>query len=136
MNSSPQQVAKSTPSGNLNMPNMQNVASAGAEKKENAVANSVARSKGIKSATTHIISSRSELVSYLQQSNLDLLTSAVEFQRSGNFLESSYIIYRNHNNQKESLAQFLKRYPQLTDTVSLITEQLRSEQNNLNIISK
>jgi hypothetical protein len=136
MNSSPpRQAPTSAPSGNFNMPNTTNVGG-GVEKKENAVASSVVRSKGIKVATTHIISSRSELVAYLQQSGLDLLTSAVEFQQTGDFLASSYVIYRNHNNQKESLTKFLSRYPQLQDTISMITEQLRGEQSNLHIISK
>jgi hypothetical protein len=123
------------PSNGQNIPNQSNIGG-GAENRENAISNSVARSHGIKTATTSIISTRSEFVDYLKKSGLDLLTSAVEFQKTGDFIQSSYIVYRQHNNQKEPLKLFIDRYPQLQDSITQINNSLKAVQTQMNIISK
>jgi hypothetical protein len=96
---------------------------------------SVARSTKIKSATTSVIQTRSQLVQYLKQNGLDLWTSAVEFQKSHDFIVSSYVIYPKHNNFKEALVEFLKRYPNLQPVAAAIRDQLKSAGPDMQVIS-
>jgi hypothetical protein len=119
---------------NTNLPNQGNVAT-GFEQSPNTFSKSVQRSKVIKKTTNSIISSREDLVIYLRKSRLDLLTSAVIFQETGDFIVSSYIIYLDHNNTKEPLAMFLQRYPNLLEPIQKINSDLKPLQNSLQIRS-
>ena len=123
----------STPSNSPNLPNQSNVAGNGIEKMNNTFSNSVQRSKVVKKATVSIISTRTDLVTYLRKSRLDLLTSAVIFQDTGDFIASSYVVYLDHNNTKEPLASFLARYPNLVEPVQKISDSLKSLQADLQV---
>jgi hypothetical protein len=65
-----------------------------------------------------------------------LLTSAVEFQQSGDFIHSSYVVYLNHGRFKESLGEFLSRYPQMSQQVEAINEQLKPVQTKMQVLTK
>ena len=118
----------SIPSGN-SMPNQSNVAG-GFEQKENNFGKSVQKSKTIKQTTASIISSRADFVVYLKRSGLDLLTSAIEFQSNGDFIQSSYIIFVNHGGAKEPLRDFITRYPELESPLNIINEELKPLKNS------
>lgn len=122
-------------SNSLNLPSQSNLAGSGIERINNTFSNSVQRSKVIKKATASIISTRGDFVVYLRKSRLDLLTSAVVFQDTGDFIISSYIIYLDHNNTKEPLSSFLQRYPNLIEPIQKISDSLKSLQSNLKIKS-
>jgi hypothetical protein len=125
---------RNTPSGNgFNMPSLSN--SVGSQEKENAVQSSVTRSKQLKKTTSAIISTRSEFVNYLRKSGLDLLTSAIEFQENGDFIKSSYVIYKQHKNQMEPLGKFITRYPQLQNSILTINQSLKPFQESMKIKS-
>jgi len=96
---------------------------------------SVARSAKIKKATGSIIKTRADFKNYLLQNGMDLFTSAIEFQRSGDFVMSSYILYKNYNDYKEPLAVFLQRYPQLQQPVILIRDMLKNSQQDMQIVT-
>jgi hypothetical protein len=96
---------------------------------------SVTRSTKIKAATSSVIQTRLQLVAYLKQNGLDLWTSAVEFQQNHDFILSSYVIYPKHNNFKEPLSGFLKRYPNLKAIAEAIRDQLVSAGQNMQVIS-
>jgi hypothetical protein len=66
---------------------------------------------------------------------MDLYTSAVEFQHSGDFIMSSYIVYTNYNNYQEPLATFLQRYPQFQQAVIAIRDRLRPAQQNMQVLT-
>ncbi len=97
---------------------------------------SVSRGKAVKKATSTVINTRSELVSFFRKSGLDLMTSAVEFQANGDFIQSSYVIYPQQNNFKESLSDFLLRYPTIKPAATTINERLKSVQSQMQVISK
>lgn len=122
-------------SNSLNLPSQSNLVGSGLERINNTFSNSVQRSKVIKKATASIISTRGDFVVYLRKSRLDLLTSAVVFQDTGDFIISSYIIYLDHNNTKEPLSSFLQRYPNLIEPIQKINDSLKSLQSNLKIKS-
>ena len=96
---------------------------------------SVARSAKIKQATTGIIRTRSQFKQYLLQNGMDLYTSAVEFQQTGDFILSSYAVYLQHNNYKEPLGEFLQRYPNLQVPVMNIRDQLRPMQQSMQVLT-
>jgi hypothetical protein len=96
---------------------------------------SVARSAKIKSATGSIIKTRGDFKAYLIQNGMDLFTSAIEFQQSGDFIMASYIIYRNYNDYKEPLAVFLQRYPQMQQPVIQIRDLLRPAQKDMQVLT-
>jgi hypothetical protein len=114
------------------LPNQGNVAG-GFEQSPNTFSKSVQRSKVIKKTTSSIISSREDFAMYLRKSRLDLLTSAIIFQETGDFINSSYIVYMDHNNTKEPLALFLQRYPDLLEPIQKINESLKPLQSSLQI---
>lgn len=99
------------------------------------VLRSVARSGKIKAATSAVIKTRSQLVEYLRQNGLDLWTSAIEFQKTADFILSSYIVYPKHNNFKEPFAQFLQRYPNLQPAAIAIRDQLRPVSGQMQVVS-
>jgi|GEM_PF-2047019 len=112
-------------------PNVINVAPAAESQSQ--WTRSVARSAQIKQATTAVITTRSQFKSYLQQNGMDLFTSAVEFQQNGDFILSSYIIYKNYKNYQEPLASFLQRYPQLQEPVIAIRDRLRPAAGHMKV---
>jgi hypothetical protein len=108
----------------------------GSQEQQGNWSRSVSRSHQIKQATTTVIQNRSQLVTYLKQNGLDLLTSSIEFQESGDFILSSYVIYPSHNNQKEPLSQFIQRYDFLKEPVEKIRNSLRPVQGQMNILTR
>jgi hypothetical protein len=122
------------PQGMGNFGNLPNQANAprGFES-EGSVGRSVARSGQIKQATQAVINTRSDFKNYLLSNGLDLYTSAVEFQNSGDFIASSYVIYLNHGGYQEPLSAFLQRYPQLQQPVMQIRDRLRQVQPYMNV---
>ena len=124
----------SIPNGDPNLNNVPNSANvAPSSERQGQWSRSVARSAQIKSATTAIITTRSQFKTYLQQNGMDLFTSAVEFQQNGDFILSSYIIYKNYRGYQEPLASFLQRYPQLQEPVMSIRDQLRPAVHNMKV---
>lgn len=119
--------------GDFNAPSVANIAPG--QERNNQVLKTVAKSQRIRRATSSIIRSRSEFKVYLQQNSLDLYTSAVEFQATGDFILSSYIRYPLHNNYLEPLGSFLQRYPNLVGPVSAIRDQLRPVKNDMDVVS-
>jgi hypothetical protein len=126
----------SIPNGDPNFnasPNVSNVAPGG--EKQSQWSRSVIRSGQIKAATSAVITTRSQFKTYLQQNGMDLFTSAVEFQQNGDFILSSYIIYKNHKNYQEPLASFLQRYPQLQPAVIAIRDKVRPAMANMKVVT-
>ena len=122
----------STAGGNLNQSPNFNVAPSTERER---IMKSVAKSGKIKRATRSVINIRSKLVEYLRQNGLDLWTSAVEFEKTGDFILSSYVIYPKHNNYLEKLSDFLQRYPNLQAVCIAIREKLRPEAANMQVSS-
>lgn len=120
-------------SENPNVPN-QNKNVAGQEKQKS-WGNAVIHSQTTKKGATTIRSARANFQNFLRQNGMDLLTSAVEFGKSGDFIASSYIIYKNHNDHKVSLGNFLAQYPQFGQACVQIREYLRSVQNQIQVNS-
>jgi hypothetical protein len=104
--------------------------------RESQLSRSVARSGKIKQAANAVIKTRADFKAYLQSNGLDLFTSAVEFQQLGDFITSSYVIYRNHGDYQEPLSAFLARYPQLQQAVVEIRDRLRPVQQYMDVKSK
>ncbi len=94
---------------------------------------SVARSHHIKATATTIINTREDLAVVLKKQNIDLLTKATVFQETGDFISSSYVIYRKHNNHQESLSAFLERYPQIKPFAEKINQDLKPQKGNLQV---
>ncbi len=97
---------------------------------------SIARAGQIKASTTKIIQTRKQLVDFLKQYNIQLLTSAVEFQQTRDFIASSYVVYLNYNNFKEPLVAFLERYPQMRESAEAVKNNLMSQGVSLNVVTK
>lgn len=120
-------------SENPNVPNQnKNVAS---QEKQKSWGNAVIRSQTTKKGAQTIRSARANFQNFLRQNGMDLLTSAVEFGKSGDFIASSYIIYKNHNDHKVALGNFLAQYPQFGQACVQIREYLRSVQNQIQVNS-
>lgn len=98
-------------------------------------AKSVARSANIRQATGTVIKTRSQFKAYLKQNGMNLVTSAVEFQATGDFIASSYVEYINYDNMSEPLGQFLSRYPQLQQAAIEIRDRLRPVQGQMQVIT-
>lgn len=94
---------------------------------------SVYQSHTTRKATGVIIKTRGDLKKYLQSNGLDLVTSAIEFQKSGSFLSSSYIVYPNNMNQKEPLRSFVSRYSQFQEAIAKIELELKPFQNQMQV---
>lgn len=97
-------------------------------------ARSVSRSKQIKKSANNIIHTRQQFVEHLKQYGLGLVTSAVEYQQTQDFIASSYIIYENHNNYKERLGDFLARYPQLQQAALNVRDNLKRQNIKMQVI--
>ena len=91
----------------------------------------VYQSRQTRQATTVIIKTRAELKAYLNNNSLDLITSAVEFQRAGSFIDSSYIVYSNFDGKKEPLSSFLTRYPQFVGACNNIEKDTKTLQGKM-----
>jgi hypothetical protein len=96
---------------------------------------SVARSRKVKAAASAVIQTRSQFVQYLRQGGLDLVTYAVTFQKTGDFILSSSVVYPKHQGYREPLAQFLQRYPNLQAAAIAIRDQLKPLQNQMDVKS-
>jgi hypothetical protein len=103
------------------------------QEKQSQWTRSVARSASIRRSANTIIQTRAQFKKYLKENSMDLYTSAVEFQHTGDFILSSYVIYTSYNEYKEPLMVFLQRYPQLQDPVSAIRDSLRPAQQGMQV---
>lgn len=122
--------------GDSGGPNISNTAGiAPGQEKLTGWAKSVAKSQTTRAATTTIKFTRSQFKVFLNQNGMDLITSAVEFQKNGDFIFSSYVLYKTHPNIKEPLSLFLKRYPQYQSAAIAIRDHLKPLQANMQIIS-
>jgi len=113
-----------------NMPNQSN--SPGQEK-ETTWSRAVVKSQNTRKGSKTIKSARASFVAFLNQNGMNLLTSAVEFARNGDFIASSYIIYTRHDDFRQPLGEFLNQYPQYMDGVIQIRDFLRQTQNQIQI---
>lgn len=123
-----------TPDSFGQLPTQSNVAS-GLEK-EGTFTRSIQKSRVFKKAANLVISTRQQLVDYLKQSKLDLLTSSIEFAQTGDFISSSYVVYTEYNGYKENLGAFVERFPALRQSVEALRDKLRPVQNDIDIISR
>lgn len=114
-----------------NTPNQSNYAPG--QEKQAAWTRAIARSQSTKQGSKTIKSARASFVAFLNQNGMNLLTSAVEFARSGDFIKSSYIIYTRHDDFRQPLSDFLKQYPQYTDGVVQIRDFLKQTQNQIQV---
>jgi len=94
---------------------------------------SIRRSKQTRAATKQVIHTRKDLEQYLANQGIKLLTSATEFQESGNFLTSSYVVFTGFENYRERLVDFLVRYPQLRPIVEAISVSIQPISRDLHI---
>lgn len=83
------------------------------------------KARAIRSHVTKVITSREELAKYLLQYGLQLLTSAVEYEQTSDFIASSYILYMKHNNYLEPLKVFLERFPDYQASIDVIVQRLK-----------
>jgi hypothetical protein len=95
-----------------------------------------ARGKKIKAGATAIINTRQDLKSYLANNGIELYTSAIDFQETGDFILSSYVVFKAYNGYQETLANFLQRYPQLQQSVEIIRDKLRPAQAYMEVSTK
>jgi hypothetical protein len=82
------------------------------------------KARQVRAAVQQVLTSRDELAKYLAQYGMKLLTSAVEYERSKDFVVSSYILYEQYDNYLEPLVQFLQRYPDYQASVDYIVSHL------------
>jgi hypothetical protein len=108
----------------------------GDQERQNNWARSISRSKRIKAAAKTIIATRQDLADYLAQGGLKLLTSSIEFQQTGDFIRSSYVIYTQHNDVSEPLANFLERYDFLKEVAEKINQDLKPTQGQMQVLTK
>lgn len=94
---------------------------------------SVSNSHHIRAAATTIINTREDLANVLKNQHIELLTKATVFSRTGDFIESSYVVYTKFKNHREPLSAFLERYPQIKPFAQKINEDLRPHKNSLKI---
>lgn len=99
--------------------------SSGYQERTGELARSARMGRVIKSQSKTIIKSREEFAQYLKEAGLILVTSWVEFEKTKDFIESSYIIYSSYNNYLEPLVEFLKRYQELATAVKAINEKIK-----------
>jgi hypothetical protein len=132
----PPQPSQNLNRANIGSPDGSNINIASGQEQQNNIASSVQRGKALQKAIQTVISSREDLVQYLRSAGLDLVTSGVEFQDTGDFIQSSYVVYPSHNNQKEALRSFINRYPQLKDSIEAINQTLRPVQTYMQIRTK
>jgi hypothetical protein len=129
----PPNIGNSADANGQGTPNVANIAPG--QERNNQILRTVAKSQKIRKATSTIIKSRAQFKAYLQQNGLDLFTSAIEFQTTGDFILSSYVRYPNYNNYLEPLTSFLPRYPNLIAPVTAIRDQLRGAKGDMDVIS-
>jgi hypothetical protein len=123
------------PQGAQNAPNTPNMPQGPESQEQKKWQSSITRSTKIRQAANTIIQTRSQFKDYLQEHGLDLETSAIEFQQTGDFIASSYIIYPAYGYYRESLKSFIQRYPQLQEPVIAIRDSLRPVQSNMQVLT-
>lgn len=135
MQSTPQSLLR--PPSPSNIPNGTNTPNIpGSQERHNNFAQVLSRSKQIRRGTKAIISTRAEFVHYLKKNGLNLITSAVLFQRTHDFIQSSFIIYPYQNNLKEPLVNFLNRYPDFKPSLEKINRDLHEKAPNIHVITR
>ena len=129
----PQFVPQNIPQNGSENPSLPNQSNAPGQEKQAAWGRAIARSQSTKSASKTIKSARASFVAFLNQNGMNLLTSAVEFARSGDFIQSSYIIYTRHDDFRQPLVEFLQQHPQYSEGVIQIRDFLRQTQNQVEV---
>lgn len=119
-------------SNNLNSPNLKNISG---KEQLSSIQKMLVRSGKIRKATQSIKRARQQFTKFLKQQGLVLYTSAVEFQQTGDFILSSYVVYSNYNDYMEPLASFLQRYPFLQEQALAIRDSLTPIQNQMQVNS-
>jgi hypothetical protein len=79
----------------------------------------------IRSYSNNIKSSRKDLEKYLLNKGIRLVTSFSDFVATNSFIESSFVIYLEHNESIEKLEEFLKRNEQFLEVCSQIELDLQ-----------
>lgn len=113
-----------TPNNSEKSPNLGNNPKSSVEK-EGSFTRSLSRSKSVKHATKFVIHTRKDLQEFLAKQNIKLITSALEYQQTQDFIQSSYVVFEKYKDHQESLKEFLERYPQLKETVEQINQKLK-----------
>jgi hypothetical protein len=108
-----------------NIPQNNNVANTPANK-ETASNRVVTKSHQIKKVTSNVTRTRASFKKFLRGFDIDLLTSLVLLNQTGDFVESSIVIYLKNNNYTESLGLFVKRYPQYLEPVTQIAKVIKN----------
>lgn len=72
---------------------------------------SVQQSRTVRATVGQVVQTRAQFVALLANYRLGLVTSAREFDTTGDFVRSSYIVHLDHNSQREPLDAFCDRYP-------------------------
>jgi hypothetical protein len=121
-------IKNTSPGNNHNQFNSGNL-----EKKESNLGVSSAKVSSVKAATTRIIQTRDELAKYLLEHGIKLLTSAKIFADTGDFIESSFVIYLKHGEYKESLQNFLQKNPGIIENTEIINNTLKPFQKNMQL---
>lgn len=118
-------------------PNGQNMGGnfnqSGAERGVEKLQQNIRQAKHIRSTLGHVVHSRASLVATLKQWNIDLVTSAKELDETGDFVTSSYVIYRNHNDFKETLFSFLQRYPDFAAQIKQIEDSAQNVKGKIGL---
>lgn len=113
--------------GDSSAPNMKNMGG-NIDAKEAKVAKQARR---IRKSTSTIIFTRKTLADYLAKFGMKLLTSAVDFQNTGDFILSSIVVHTN--GVREPLGSFIVRYPQFQPSCIQIKNQLVVVRNSFQV---
>jgi hypothetical protein len=86
--------------------------------------------KKLRIGVKKVLTARESLEKLLLNSNCKLLTSLTEFQENKSFISSSYIQYPQ-GNIKESLINFIKRYPDMKKLINKIEIEVNNYKEDL-----
>jgi len=95
---------------------------------------SVQQSRTVRAVVGQVVQTRAQFVALLANYRLGLVTSAREFDTTGDFVSSSYIVHLDHNSQREPLSAFCERYPDFLPHAQVVARTLThlKGQSNLN----
>ncbi len=125
-----------SPPNMANMPGMNQVMgsnSEGREQNEKPAQRVARRAKAMRPIGRKIKNTRQELVDYLAENNVGLVTSALEFQNTGDFILSSYVIYHEYRDLREPLSEFITKYPDIKSSAESIREILFPLQGQMRV---
>lgn len=107
-----------------NAPNLNT--STGVESRSESFRKSIQASGSIRTTAQTVINTREDLVKMLQQNGLKLLTKMAIYKQTNDFIQSSVIVYPDHKDHQELLAEFIERYPQIKPFVLKINDNLKN----------